>query len=88
MGGGGTLGTASSSISPPPPPALFPTPNLSFGRSAPAGTKCAMLASAVSSKMLKAVAEKEGFLFEETLTGFKWIGENQQRKPGRRRNCN
>jgi phosphomannomutase len=33
-----------------------------------------MLASAVSSKMLKAVAEKEGFLFEETLTGFKWIG--------------
>ncbi|GMI43744.1 hypothetical protein TrCOL_g11690 [Triparma columacea] len=46
----------------------------SFGRSAPAGTKCAMLASAVSSKMLKAVAEKEGFLFEETLTGFKWIG--------------
>ncbi|GMH46380.1 hypothetical protein TrRE_jg12138 [Triparma retinervis] len=46
----------------------------SFGRNAPAGTKCAMLASAVSSKMLKAVAEKEGFLFEETLTGFKWIG--------------
>jgi phosphoglucomutase len=39
-----------------------------------------MLASAVSSKMLKAVAEKEGFLFEETLTGFKWIGENGRRK--------
>ncbi|KAL9182778.1 hypothetical protein ACHAXT_004057 [Thalassiosira profunda] len=34
----------------------------------------AMLASTVSSKMLAAVGEMEGFLFEETLTGFKWIG--------------
>jgi len=33
-----------------------------------------MLASTVSSKMLQAIAAKEGFLFEETLTGFKWIG--------------
>ena len=38
------------------------------------GQKCAMLSSAVSSKMLKAIADKEGFHFEETLTGFKWIG--------------
>ncbi|GMI61333.1 hypothetical protein ScalyP_jg6175 [Parmales sp. scaly parma] len=34
----------------------------------------AMVASAVSSKMLRAIAEVEGFRFEETLTGFKWIG--------------
>ena len=33
-----------------------------------------VVASTVSSKMLRAIAEKEGFLFEETLTGFKWIG--------------
>ena len=33
-----------------------------------------MLASTVSSKSLKAVAEKNGFVFEETLTGFKWMG--------------
>merc|ERR1719262_1560764 len=33
-----------------------------------------MLASAVSSKMLKAMGRKEGFDFEETLTGFKWMG--------------
>ncbi|KAJ3090062.1 Phosphoglucomutase-2 [Quaeritorhiza haematococci] len=36
--------------------------------------KTAMLASTVSSKMLKAVAEREGFHFEDTLTGFKWLG--------------
>ncbi|GMI24485.1 hypothetical protein TeGR_g11307 [Tetraparma gracilis] len=34
----------------------------------------AMLASTVSSKFLRAVAEKHDFLFEETLTGFKWMG--------------
>ena len=33
-----------------------------------------MLASTVSSNMLAIVAEKEGFLFRETLTGFKWLG--------------
>lgn len=33
-----------------------------------------MLASTVSSKLLNAVAEKEGFTFEETLTGFKYLG--------------
>lgn len=36
--------------------------------------KCVMIASTVSSKILKAMAEVEGFQFEETLTGFKWIG--------------
>ncbi|KAI0224516.1 hypothetical protein L0F63_006984, partial [Massospora cicadina] len=35
---------------------------------------CGMLASAVSSKVLRAMGAKEGFLFEETLTGFKWLG--------------
>lgn len=35
---------------------------------------CYMLASTVSSKMLKAIGKVEGFKFEETLTGFKWMG--------------
>jgi len=33
-----------------------------------------MLASTVSSKILGAIAKKEGFNFIETLTGFKWMG--------------
>lgn len=33
-----------------------------------------MCASTVSSKILGAIAKSEGFRFEETLTGFKWIG--------------
>uniref|UniRef100_A0A8C9U6D4 Phosphoglucomutase 2-like 1 n=1 Tax=Scleropages formosus TaxID=113540 RepID=A0A8C9U6D4_SCLFO len=33
-----------------------------------------MLATTVSSKILKAFAQIEGFHFEETLPGFKWIG--------------
>ncbi|XP_053564734.1 glucose 1,6-bisphosphate synthase isoform X2 [Bombina bombina] len=33
-----------------------------------------MLATAVSSSILRSVASKEGFKFEETLPGFKWIG--------------
>lgn len=32
-----------------------------------------MISSTVSSKILRAIAQKEGFNFEETLTGFKWI---------------
>jgi phosphoglucomutase len=36
--------------------------------------KMAMLASTVSSRMLAALAKKEGFKFTETLTGFKWLG--------------
>jgi phosphomannomutase len=39
-----------------------------------ANKKQAMLASAVSSRALGSVAEREGFLFEQTLTGFKWLG--------------
>jgi phosphomannomutase len=34
----------------------------------------AMCASTVSSKMLAEIAHVEGFHFEDTLTGFKWIG--------------
>jgi phosphoglucomutase len=34
----------------------------------------AMLSSTVSSRMLAVMAEKEGFYHEETLTGFKWMG--------------
>lgn len=33
----------------------------------------AMIASTVSSKILQTMAEREGFLFDETLTGFKWM---------------
>ncbi|KAM4787856.1 glucose 1,6-bisphosphate synthase isoform 2-T2 [Cyanocitta cristata] len=33
-----------------------------------------MLATTVSSKILRAIALQEGFHFEETLPGFKWIG--------------
>lgn len=37
-----------------------------------------MIASTVSSKMLSAVAAQEGFTFEETLPGFKWMGHRGQ----------
>jgi phosphoglucomutase len=37
-------------------------------------SKLAMIASTVSSKMLSVMAEREGFHFSETLTGFKWMG--------------
>lgn len=36
-------------------------------------SKCALVASTVSSKMIKGIAHKYGLRFEETLTGFKWI---------------
>lgn len=36
---------------------------------------CYMLASTVSSKMLRALANAEGLNFIETLTGFKWMGK-------------
>ncbi|NWU96498.1 PGM2L synthase, partial [Upupa epops] len=45
--------------------------------SSPAGAdvgKVSMLATTVSSKILRAIALQEGFHFEETLPGFKWIG--------------
>jgi len=35
---------------------------------------CVMIASTVSSHFLKGLGDKEGFKFEETLTGFKWMG--------------
>jgi phosphomannomutase len=35
---------------------------------------CYLLASTVSSKMLKSIAKVDGLNFEETLTGFKWMG--------------
>lgn len=41
-------------------------------------SKLAMLASTVSSRMLAAMAESEGFHFRETLTGFKWLGNVAQ----------
>jgi phosphomannomutase len=36
--------------------------------------RSAMLNTTVSSKQLAAMAAKEGFYYEETLTGFKWLG--------------
>lgn len=38
------------------------------------GASVAMLNTAVSTGMLAKMAEKEGFFFQETLTGFKWLG--------------
>ncbi|KAL8562217.1 hypothetical protein ACOMHN_005202 [Nucella lapillus] len=38
------------------------------------GSDVYMLASTVSSKILQTMASMEGFKFEETLTGFKWMG--------------
>jgi len=38
------------------------------------GKKIAMVNSTVSTKMLEKIAKVENFRFEETLTGFKWIG--------------
>lgn len=46
------------------------------------GKPTAMCASTVSSSMLSAIAKKEGFHFEETLTGFKWIGSTLDRLRG------
>ncbi|KAH9117377.1 hypothetical protein LEN26_007852 [Aphanomyces euteiches] len=38
-----------------------------------------VIASTVSSKMLRAIARREGFNFVETLTGFKWMGNEAKR---------
>lgn len=45
-------------------------------------SRCAMLSTAVSSKALAAMARVEGFRFEETLTGFKWLGNVAARLEG------
>ena len=37
-------------------------------------SKMCMITTAVSSQILRSMALKEGFQFEETLTGFKWMG--------------
>ncbi|KAH8117161.1 phosphoglucomutase 1 [Phellopilus nigrolimitatus] len=41
--------------------------------------KLAMVASTVSSRMIEAMAAKEGFTFVECLTGFKYIGNTAQK---------
>jgi phosphoglucomutase len=41
-------------------------------------SKLAMLASTVSSRMLARMAQEAGFIFQETLTGFKWLGNVAQ----------
>eukprot|EP01102_Stenamoeba_stenopodia_P009633 TRINITY_DN2850_c0_g1_i1.p1 TRINITY_DN2850_c0_g1~~TRINITY_DN2850_c0_g1_i1.p1 ORF type:complete len:435 (-),score=108.51 TRINITY_DN2850_c0_g1_i1:45-1310(-) len=35
---------------------------------------CVMISTAVSSQMLRSICKQEGLVYEETLTGFKWIG--------------
>src|SRR2546423_13056295 len=50
---------------------------ISVPRPRPGGLRIgplAMLSSAVSSRMLASMARIEGFRHEETLTGFKWLG--------------
>ncbi|OBZ85290.1 Phosphoglucomutase-2 [Choanephora cucurbitarum] len=42
-------------------------------------SQLAMVASTVSSKFLARMAEVEGFIFEDALTGFKWIGNTAMR---------
>ena len=37
-------------------------------------SKMCMITTAVSSQIIRSMALKEGFRFEETLTGFKWMG--------------
>lgn len=37
-------------------------------------SNCVMISSTVSSNILKTMAEHEGFIHHETLTGFKWMG--------------
>ncbi|CAB9529585.1 Glucose 1,6-bisphosphate synthase [Seminavis robusta] len=44
----------------------------------PSGKRVSMCASTVSSKMLAEIARVEGFYFEDTLTGFKWIGSRAE----------
>ncbi|KAL7275615.1 hypothetical protein RUND412_001426 [Rhizina undulata] len=41
-------------------------------------SRLAMFASTVSTQMLSAMASIEGFHYEETLTGFKWLGNQAQ----------
>ena len=45
-----------------------------YRKSHPQDGKIAMLRSAVSSAMIDSICQKEGVRVEETLTGFKWLG--------------
>ncbi|EDW60255.1 glucose 1,6-bisphosphate synthase [Drosophila virilis] len=49
-------------------------------------SNCVMVSSTVSSKILKSMADVEGFTFHETLTGFKWIGNKviEERDAGKK----
>lgn len=41
-------------------------------------SNCYLLASTVSSKILRSIAQTEGLNFIETLTGFKWMGNRSE----------
>ena len=47
--------------------------------SVPKMSDCFMLSSTVSSRILSTMAQAEGFNFEETLTGFKWMGNSSDK---------
>ena len=49
--------------------------------------KLYMVASTVSSKFLKSMSQIEGFLFEECLTGFKWMANYALRKAAEGYTC-
>lgn len=51
-----------------------PGENGTFIGQTPLPLKAAVVTTVVSSKMLQRIAETEGVFFTETLTGFKWIG--------------
>jgi phosphomannomutase len=48
--------------------------------------QCVVLNSTVSSKMLASLAKTEGIYYEDTLTGFKWLGNkaDELRKKGKK----
>lgn len=48
------------------------------GGEAASGENVYMLTTAVTSRMIAAMAKKEGFQFDETLTGFKWLGNRTE----------
>lgn len=50
-------------------------------------SRCAMVSTAVSSKMIKSMAAIEGFQYHEVLTGFKWIGNKAQHLQDQGVNC-
>lgn len=60
------------------PPCTVTSSTPSSPSLSPPAAQYALLNSTVSSRMLSAVAKAEGIYHEETLTGFKWMGNRTQ----------